>query len=114
MAETNSYSIGQNIGSFDFGSTGGGANNEAGGGGGSMWTTIFGQTLPALFQFGGATIVGNQQAKAQQIAAQNQGMLGFGNPFTNYQVPGGNNNNWVWIIIALVVVVALFLVLKKK
>lgn len=115
MAET-SFSIGNNIKSSDFLNTDVGTVSSSN----SIWETIFGQTLPSLFQFGGATLAANRQARAQEEIARQQAQ--WYNPMTwvgGNQVTGTvrRSNPLVTIgIIALLAVVVFVIIraMRKK
>ncbi len=110
-----SFSIGNNIKSSDFLSSDVGTVSSSN----SIWETIFGQTLPSLFQFGGATLAANRQARAQEEIARQQAQ--WYNPMTLMStggVPTGSVRRAIspvlLILLVLGVLVALFFVFRKK
>lgn len=115
MGDT-SFSIGNNIKNSDFLNADVGAVKSSN----SLWETIFGQTLPSLFQFGGATLAATRQARAQEEIARAQAQ--WYNPMT-WLSTGGNPVNGqvrrgispvILILLVLAVITVLFFVFRKK
>jgi len=109
--ETTNFSIGGN--NPNLLSTGGGIATDTGSKG-SIWQTLLSTTLPAFFQFGGATLANARNARAQENIAQNQAQwynpMSWGN---QYQVPGTTSAlPWGWIIAILVILVVVYFIFK--
>lgn len=115
MADT-SFSIGNNINSSDFLNADVGAVKSSN----SLWETIFGQTLPSLFQFGGATLAASRQARAQEEIARQQAQ--WYSPMSWFN-NGGNQvtgtvrrgiSPIIIILIVLAVIAGIFFMLRRK